>query len=66
MHWQSVILGSRGLSVVQSTEVVCFLGGSKCTIYMVRSIGGTGFVHHLEVVHFSEGLLSEVLLNTIM
>ena len=38
------------------------VGGSKCTIYMVRSIGGTGFVRCLEVVCFSEGLLLEVLL----
>ena len=37
-----------------------FLGGSKCTIYMVRSIGGTGFVRCTEVVRFSEGPLLEV------
>ena len=36
------------------------LGGSKCTIYMGRSIGGTGFVHCTEVVRFSEGPLLEV------
>ena len=36
------------------------LGGSKCTIYMVRSIGGTGFVRCMEVVRFSEGPLLEV------
>ena len=37
-----------------------FLRGSKCTIYMGRSIGGTGFVRCTEVVRFSEGPLLEV------
>ena len=36
------------------------LGGSNCTIYMVRSIGGTGFVRCREVVRFSDGPLLEV------
>ena len=31
-----------------------------CTIYMVRSIGGTGFVRCREVVRFSESPLLEV------
>ena len=36
------------------------LGGSKCTIYMVRSIGGRAFVRCTEVVRFSESPLLEV------
>ena len=41
------------------------LGGSKCTIHMVRSIGGIAFVRCTEVVRFSESPLLEVSLYII-
>ena len=50
----------RGQCPLFRVEKCPLLGGSKCTIYMVRSIGGTGFVRCTEVVRFSEGPLLEV------
>ena len=56
-------LQSRGgtyLSVIQSLEVVHISEVKNCINSMVKSIGGTWFVRYIEVVHFSEGPLSEV------
>ena len=50
----------QGQCPLFGVERCLLLGGSKCTIYMVRSIGGAGFVRCMEVVHFSEGPLLEV------
>ena len=57
----------RGIVSVRCPEVVRFFKDvrflevpCKCTIYMVRSIGGRGFVRCTEVVRFSESPLLEV------
>ena len=55
----AVWLLGQGQCPLFGVERCPLLGGSKCTIYMVRSIGGTGFVHCTEVVRFSEGPLLE-------
>ena len=52
--------GMQGQCPLFGVERCPLLGGSKYTIYIGRSIGGTGFVRCTEVVRFSEGPLLEV------
>lgn len=50
------------MSVVRSREVKIVFG-YKINVYMLKSIGGLLFVHHVEVVCVSEGPLREVPLH---
>ena len=62
---QTTVLWWHALCPLSGVERCPLLGGSKCIIYMAKSIGGTGFVRCIEVVRSSECPLIEVLLYII-